>query len=113
MNADYSARIEKLGSLKRLRVADASCFPVGITQDEMINQMRKRLAIDCYPQFATVRKVRLAQLARPMLLGKEHLPRRPFRRPPVTDPAPQCPYLPVTESAWMRLLKMLKQRLRL
>src|SRR4051812_49761158 len=70
-------------------------------------------AIDCYPQFATVRKVRLAQLARPMLLGKEHLPRRPFRRPPVTDPAPQCPYLPVTESAWMRLLKMLKQRLRL
>jgi hypothetical protein len=44
-----------------------------------------------------------------MLLRKEHLSRRPFRCPPVADPASQRPYLSLTESPWMHLLEMLKE----
>jgi hypothetical protein len=46
-----------------------------------------------------VREVRLAQFARLMLLRKEHLSGRPFRRSPITNPAPQCPHLSVAKSA--------------
>src|SRR3954454_14526309 len=46
-----------------------------------------------------------------MLLRKENLARRPFGRSPITDPAPQCPDLPVTEPVRMRLLQMLEDRL--
>ena len=96
-------------ALERLRVADAACLPVGIRQDKVIDQMRERLAIDRHPQFPAVCKVRLAQLARSMLLRKEHFSRRPFRCPPVADPASQRAYLSVTESPWMHLLEMLKE----
>src|SRR3982750_4302220 len=98
-------------ALERLRVADAACLPVGIRQHKVINQMRESLAIDRHPQFPAVCKVRLAQLARSMLLRKEHFSRRPFRCPPVADPASQRPYLSVIEPARMCLLQLLEDRL--
>src|SRR6185295_11569270 len=98
---------------ERLRVTDASCLPVRVAQDKVINEMRKRLPIDRHPQFPGVRKIRLAQFARPMFLRKEHLSWRSFGCSPITNPAPQCPHLPVTEPARMRLLQMLKDGLSL
>jgi len=53
------------------------------------------------------------QFARPMLLRKEHLSGRPFRRSPVTNPAPQGSHLAITESARVCLLQMLANRFRL
>jgi hypothetical protein len=77
----------------------------------MVDQMRKRLAVDRHSQFPAVREVRLAQLPRPMFLRKEYFSWGTFRRSPVTDPPPQCPDLSITESAWMLFLQMLEQSL--
>jgi hypothetical protein len=72
--------------------------------------MRKRLAIDRHTQFPAVRKVRLAQFARPMLLCKEHLSWRPFGRSPVANPAPQRPHLPVLHNSKTYFEELLETR---
>ena len=100
-------------ALEGFRVTDRSCFPVRVGQNEVIDQMRKRLPVDRDAQLPAMREVRLTQLTRPMLLGKEHFARRPFRCPPVLDPAPQCPHLSILEPPGIRSLQMLKQRLSL
>ena len=48
-----------------------------------------------------------------MFLSEIHFSRRPFRCPPITDPAPQGPNLPVTEPARIHLPQIFENRFRL
>src|SRR3954470_1536637 len=73
--------------------------------------MRECLPVDRDAQFAAMRKVRLAQFTRVVLLRKEHLPRRTFQRSPVLDPALQRSQLAFLESVWLALLQILEERL--
>jgi hypothetical protein len=64
------------------------------------NQMRKRLAVNCYSQFPAMGKVRLAQTARAMFLCKEHFLWRPFGRCP--NFVWKLSELPALACVWLR-----------
>lgn len=64
-------------ALEALGEADRAALPVGVGQDEVVDQMPKRLAIDGHVQTRRVREVRGAQLAGLMDLAKEDLLGRP------------------------------------
>jgi hypothetical protein len=64
-------------ALEALGEADRAGFPVGVGQDEVVDQVRKRLAIDGHLQSAGVGEVGGAQLAGLMDLAKEDLLGRP------------------------------------
>jgi hypothetical protein len=79
-----------------LREAQADVLPVRVRQDEVVHQMRKRLALDRHPQRLHVREVRRPQPARLMHLGEEDfagwpvlgtpLPHAPLQGPPALPP---------------------------
>src|SRR4051794_27855958 len=94
-------------ALKAFRIANGPRFPVRPGQNEVIDQMRKRLPVDGDAQLTTVREVELTHPTSPMSLGKDHSPRRPFRCPPVLDPPPERSHLPVRETPRIFPLQML------
>lgn len=60
--------------------------------------MLKQLATDRDSQFGQMREIGLAQLARPVFLGKVQLLPRTLRGAPVFHVPPQRPQLPVSET---------------
>ncbi len=98
-------------ALIALREADRAVLPVRVRQHEVVNHVVERLAGDRNAQLRQVGEVRLAESARLVHLGEEHLPRRSFQRPPGLDPALKRPQLPILEPTWMPPLQRLEQHL--
>jgi hypothetical protein len=72
--------------------------------------MRKRLPVNRYFQLPTVREVRLAELARIVILREVDFPWRTFECSPALDPTLQRSHLAVAEAAWFSLLQILEER---
>jgi hypothetical protein len=79
-----------------LREAQADVLPVRVGQDEVVHQVRKRLALDRHPQRVHTGEIGRPEPSRLMHLGEEHLPgwavlgtpltHAPFQRPPAPLP---------------------------
>jgi hypothetical protein len=97
--------LEALGEAKR------DVLPVRVRQDEVVDQVRERLALDGHAQLRHVREVRGAKLTGQMLLGKEHLLVWPVRRPPLLDVPLQGAELSIREATGMTALHLLEKGL--
>ncbi len=82
-------------ALEALREADRAGLPVRVGQHEVVDQLRKRLAIDGHLQAAGVREVGGAQLAGLVDLAEEHLLGRPVQGTPLLDVPLQGAQLPL------------------
>lgn len=98
-------------TLEALGEAERDVLPVRVRQDEVVDQVGERLALDGHAQLRHVREVRGAEPARRMLLGEEHLLGRPVCCPPLLNAALQGPELSVGEAAGMPTLHLLEQGL--
>ena len=98
-------------TLEALGEAERDVLPVRVRQDEVVDQVRERLALDGHAQLRHVREVRGAELTGQMLLGEEHLLVRTVRRQPVLDAPLQGAELPVGEAARMPTLQFLEEGL--
>ncbi len=94
-----------------LREAQADVLPVRVRQHEVVQQVRKRLALDGHRQPAHAREVRRAQPPRLMHLGEEHFLGRPVLRAPLPHAPLQRPPRPLPVLAGVLLLQPLQQRL--
>lgn len=86
-------------ALEALGEADAATLPVGVGQHEVVDQVRKRLAVDSHLQAAGVREVGSAQAARFVDLAEEDLLGRSVQGTPLLDVALQGAQLPFGKAA--------------
>jgi hypothetical protein len=100
-------RLEGLGEADRPRL------PVRVRQDEVVDQVIERLAVDGHPQVGHVGEVRGTQPAGRVDLGEEHLLRRPVGGPPRLDPPLEGAELPVREPSGVLPLELPEQGQRL
>jgi hypothetical protein len=98
-------------ALKALGEADRAGLPVGIRQDEVVDQMVERLAGDGDAEIGHVGEVTLGEPARLVGLCEEHLPGRSFEGTPSLDPPLQATELDVGESARVAPLQVVEQGL--
>ena len=98
-------------TLEALGETERDVLPVRVGQDEVIHQMRERLALDGHAQLRHVREVRGAELTGPMLLGEEHLLGRPVCCPPLLDVPLQGAELALGEATGMPTLHLLEEGL--
>jgi hypothetical protein len=82
-------------ALEALGEADSAGLPVGIGQDEVIDQVVEGLAEDGDAEFGHTGKVALGEPTRLVNLGEEHLLGRPFEDAPEFDPPLQATELDV------------------
>src|SRR5262249_57501456 len=86
-------------ALVTLREADGAGLPVGIRQDEVVDQVGEGDAGQGDAQVGAVREVGGAQPAGVVDLGEEDLPGGAVLGPPLLDPALQGPQLAVGQAA--------------
>jgi hypothetical protein len=98
-------------TLETLGEAERDVLPVRVRQDEVVHQVRERLALDGHTQLRHVREVRGAELTGPMLLGEEHLLGRPVCCPPLLDVPLQGAELALGEATGMPTLHLLEEGL--
>jgi hypothetical protein len=84
-------------ALEALGEADGAGLPVGIGQDEVVDQVVERLAKDGHAELGHAREVALGESSRLMDLCEEDLLGRPFEGSPLFDPPLQTPELDVGE----------------
>lgn len=84
-------------ALEALGEADGAGLPVGVGEDEVIDQVVERLAEDGDAELGHIGEVALGEPARLMDLREEHLLGRPFESTPPFDPALQATELDVGE----------------
>jgi hypothetical protein len=92
-------------ALEALAEADAAGLPVRVGQHEVVDQVRKRLAVDGHPQAAGVREVGGAQVAGLVDLAEEHLLGRPVQGAPLLDVPLQGAQLPLGKAAGVLALQ--------
>jgi len=112
-SAQFPERVLQPGAEagETLRQAHPHALPVRVGQDEVVQQMRKRLTLNGHAQALHVREVRRAQPARLMHLAEEHFLGRPVLRPPLPHPPFHRPPLPLPVLARAFPLQPLHQRL--
>jgi hypothetical protein len=98
-------------ALEAFAKTDRPRLPVGVSQHEVIDQVRKRLTADGDVQAGAVREVGRAQPARLMDLGEEDFLGRAVQGPPLLDTPLQGPQLRVGEAAGIFPLQPGEQRL--
>jgi hypothetical protein len=84
-------------ALEALGEADGAGLPVGIGQDEVVDQVVERRAEEGHAEPGHAREVALGEPSRLMDLGEEDLPGWPFEGTPSLDPPLQAPELDVGE----------------
>lgn len=99
--------------LERLGEAHRPGLPVRVRQDEVVDQVVERLAVDGHPQVRHVGKVGGAQPAGRVDLGEEHFLRGTVGGPPRLDPPLEGAELPVREHARVLPLELPEQGQRL
>jgi hypothetical protein len=72
-------------ALEALAEAHAAGLPVRVGQHEVVDQVRKRLAVDGHLQAGRVREIGSAQTAGRMDLAEEDFLGRPVQGPPLLD----------------------------
>jgi hypothetical protein len=98
-------------ALVALREADRARLPVGVGQDEVVDQVLQGPAGDGHPQVGAVGEVAGSQPAGVVHLGEEHLPGRPLQGPPPLEPPLQGADLAVGEAAGEPPLQVGEERL--
>jgi hypothetical protein len=93
-------------ALEALGEADGAGLPVGVGEDEVIDDVVERLAEDGDAELGHAGEVRFGEATRLVDLGEKHLLGRPFEGPPLFDPALQATELDVGESAREAALKV-------
>src|SRR5207302_10877245 len=78
-------------ALEALGETERDTLPVGVSEDEVVEHVLKRGALDGNAQAVRVGEVRSAELSGLMELGEEDLPGRPRGGPPLLDAALQGP----------------------
>jgi hypothetical protein len=101
----FAEALETLGETER------HMLPVRVRQDEVVHQVRERLAADRHAQIGHVREVRGTQPARQMFLREENLLVWPARGPPVFDPPLHRSQMLLGELPRMAALQFLQKRL--
>jgi hypothetical protein len=91
--------------------ADGARLPVGVGQDEVVEQVGEGQAGQGDAQVGAVGEVGGGQPAGVVDLGEEHLPGRAELGPPALDPPLKRPQLAVGEAAGVLPLQILEQRL--
>ena len=99
--------------LERLGEADRPGLPVRVRQDEVVDQVVERLAVDGHPQIRHVGEVGSAQPAGRVDLGEEHFLRGTVGGPPRLDPPLEGAELSVREHARVLPLELPEQGQRL
>jgi hypothetical protein len=82
-----------------------------VRQDEVIGQVRERLALDGHAQLGHVREVRGAEPTGRMVLGEEHLLVGTAGRAPMLNAPLQSTELSIGEAAGMPALHLLEESL--
>jgi len=95
-------------ALEALGEADGAGLPVRVGQHEVVDQVRKRLAVDGHLQAAGVREVGGAQVAGLVDLAEEHLLGRPVQGAPLLDVPLQGAQLPLGEATRVLALQPVK-----
>lgn len=95
-------------ALKALGEADRAALPVGVGQDEVVDQVSKRLAVDGHVQITGVGEVGGTQLARLMHLAKEDLLGWPVQGTPLLDVPLQSAQLSLSKAARIEALQPVK-----
>ncbi len=98
-------------ALEALGEADRAGLPVRVGQHEVVDQVRKRLAVDGHLQAAGVREVGGAQPARLVDLAEEHLLGRPVQGTPLLDVPLQGAQLPLGKATRVLTLQPLEHGL--
>ena len=98
-------------ALEALGEADRAGLPVGVSQHEVVDQVRERLAVDGHLQTAGVGEVGGAQVAGLMDLAEEDLLGRPVQGPPLLDMPLQSAQLPLGKAAGIFALQPVKHGL--
>ena len=91
-------------ALEALGEADGAGLPVRVSQHEVVDQVRKRLAVDGHLQAAGVREVGGAQVAGLVDLAEEHLLGRTVQGAPLLDVPLQGAQLPLGEATGLLAL---------
>ena len=84
--------------LEALREAQRRRLDIRVGEHEVVAQVRKRLAGNAHSERPHLREVRLAMLARTMLLREHNLPLRTRERPPAPESTLQRAQLPALKS---------------
>ena len=92
-------------ALEALGEADAAGLPVRVGQHEVVDQVRKRLAVDRHLQAAGVREIGGAQVAGLVDLAEEHLLGRPVQGAPLLEVPLQGAQLPLGKAAGILALQ--------
>jgi hypothetical protein len=98
-------------ALEALGEADGAGLPVGIGEDEVIDQVVERLAEDGDIELGHAGEVALGEPTRLVDLGEEHLLGRPFEGTPEFDPPLQATKLDVGKTALETALQVEEERL--
>ncbi len=93
-------------ALETLGEADGAGLPVGVAEDEVIDEVVERLAKDGDAELGHAGEIRLGEPTRLVDLGEEHLLGRPFEGTPLFDPALQAPELDVGEPSGKAALQV-------
>jgi hypothetical protein len=98
-------------ALQALGEADGAGLPVGVGQDEVVDQVREGGALQGDTQFGAVGEVGGGQPSGVVDLGKEDFLGRPVLGPPLLDPPLQGPQLAVGEASGVLPLQGLEEGL--
>jgi hypothetical protein len=98
-------------ALEALGKTDRSSLPIGVSEHEVVDQVRERRPRHGHAQVVAVGKVAGAQPAGVVDLAEEHLLGRPVQRPPALDPPLEGAELAVGEAAGVLPLQVLEQGL--
>lgn len=99
--------------LERLGEAHRAGLPVRVGQDEVVDQVLERLAVDGHPEVGHVGEVGRTQPTGRVDLGEEHFLRRPVGGPPRLDPPLERAELSVREATGVFSLELPEQGQRL
>jgi hypothetical protein len=100
-------------ALVALREAHRARLPVGVRQNEVVDQVGERTPVDRHPQLRAVGEVASGQPAGVMHLGEEDLPGRPALGPPPLQPPLQGPQLAAGEATGVATPQVVEEGLRL
>ena len=98
-------------ALEALGETDRTRLPIGVSEHEVVDQVRERRPRHGHAQVLAVGEVAGAQPAGLVDLAEEHLPGRPVQRPPALDPPLEGAELAVGEAAGVLPSQVLEQGL--
>jgi hypothetical protein len=98
-------------TLQALGEAKGAGLPVGVGQDEVVDQVGERGALEGHAQLGAVGEVGRTQAAGVVKLAEEDLPGGAMLGPPLLDPSLQGPQLPIGEASGVLPLQGLEERL--